>query len=126
MYSIINATSNILSEFFTKSATNSYFYLFFLQVEEEIQTLRHVLASKIGVSHVLKRKLGISVWRELSDDVNQGFRSVKESQVYVSMFVLKTLRTVHWSTHDFTNISRTQTKKENVLSDVCQLFGFFL
>jgi len=52
------------------------------KVEEEIQTLRHVLASKVGVSHVLKRKLGISVWRELSDDVNQGLRTVKESQVF--------------------------------------------
>ncbi|XP_043284719.1 uncharacterized protein [Venturia canescens] len=52
------------------------------KVEEEIQTLRHVLASKVGVSYALKRKLGITVWRELSDDVNQGLRTVKESQVY--------------------------------------------
>ncbi|XP_066591698.1 tumor protein D53 homolog isoform X1 [Prorops nasuta] len=52
------------------------------KVEEEIQTLRHVLANKIRVSHDLKRKLGISVWKELSDDVNQGLKNVKESQVY--------------------------------------------
>lgn len=52
------------------------------KVEEEIQTLRHVLSSKVRVSHELKRKLGISVWRELSEDVNQGLRNVKESQVF--------------------------------------------
>lgn len=55
------------------------------KVEEEIQTLRHVLASKVRVSQDLKRKLGISVWKELSDDVNQGLRNVKESQVYQSV-----------------------------------------
>ncbi|XP_020287373.1 uncharacterized protein LOC109856471 isoform X1 [Pseudomyrmex gracilis] len=52
------------------------------RVEEEIQTLRHVLANKIKVSQDLKRKLGISVWKELTDDVNQGIKNVKESQVY--------------------------------------------
>ncbi|XP_051158210.1 tumor protein D52 [Leptopilina boulardi] len=52
------------------------------KVEEEIQTLRHVLSSKVRVSHELKRKLGISVWRELSEDVNQGLRNVKESHVF--------------------------------------------
>ena len=53
------------------------------QVEEEIQTLRHVLANKIRVSQELKRKLGISVWKEITDDMNQGLKNVKESQVYV-------------------------------------------
>ncbi|EFN87824.1 Tumor protein D54 [Harpegnathos saltator] len=52
------------------------------KVEEEIQTLRHVLASKVRVAQELKRKLGISVWKELTDDVNQGLKNVKESQVY--------------------------------------------
>ncbi|XP_046597654.1 uncharacterized protein LOC107221819 [Neodiprion lecontei] len=52
------------------------------KVEEEIQTLRHVLASKVKVSQELKRKLGIGAWKELTDDVNQGLRNVKESQVF--------------------------------------------
>ncbi|XP_025152619.1 uncharacterized protein LOC105192407 isoform X2 [Harpegnathos saltator] len=52
------------------------------KVEEEIQTLRHVLASKVRVAQELKRKLGISVWKELTDDVNQGLKNVKESQVF--------------------------------------------
>ncbi|XP_054014504.1 tumor protein D53 homolog isoform X1 [Hylaeus anthracinus] len=52
------------------------------KVEEEIQTLRHVLANKIKVSQELKRKLGISVWKEITEDMNQGLKNVKESQVY--------------------------------------------
>ncbi|XP_076752814.1 uncharacterized protein LOC143424558 isoform X2 [Xylocopa sonorina] len=52
------------------------------KVEEEIQTLRHVLANKIRVSQELKRKLGISVWKEITDDMNQGLKNVKESQVF--------------------------------------------
>ncbi|XP_054268961.1 tumor protein D52-like isoform X4 [Macrosteles quadrilineatus] len=52
------------------------------KVEEEIQTLRHVLASKMKASQELKRKLGFSVWREFQDDMSQGIRNVKESNVY--------------------------------------------
>lgn len=59
--------------------------LIYLQVEEEIQTLRHVLASKVRVSQELKRKLGISVWKDITEDVNQGLRNVKESHVYVTI-----------------------------------------
>lgn len=29
----------------------------------------------------LKRKLGITVWKEITDDMNQGLRNVKESNV---------------------------------------------
>ncbi|KAL0268907.1 UNVERIFIED_CONTAM: hypothetical protein PYX00_010688 [Menopon gallinae] len=50
--------------------------------EEEIQTLRHVLQSKIREAQDLKRKLGISVWKEFTDDLSQGVRTVKESNVY--------------------------------------------
>lgn len=57
------------------------------RVEDEIATLRVVLASKIRLSSELKRKLGISVWKEITDDVNQGIKNVKESQVYVSLIV---------------------------------------
>ncbi|PSN34396.1 hypothetical protein C0J52_15169 [Blattella germanica] len=53
-----------------------------IKVEEEIQTLRHVLASKVKMSQELKRKLGISVWKEFQDDMSQGIRNVKESNVY--------------------------------------------
>jgi len=52
------------------------------RVEEEIQTLRTVLASKIHHSTELKRKLGITVWKEITDDVSTGLKNVKESNVY--------------------------------------------
>lgn len=51
------------------------------QIEDEISTLRTVLASKMRRSAELKRNLGITVWKELSDDVNQGIKNVKESNV---------------------------------------------
>jgi cell shape-determining protein MreC len=51
------------------------------RVEEEIQTLRTVLASKIHHSTELKRKLGITVWKEITDDVSSGIRGVRESSV---------------------------------------------
>ena len=52
------------------------------QVEDEIATLRTVLASKMRRSSELKRNLGITVWKEISDDMNQGIKNVKESNVY--------------------------------------------
>nr|XP_029722270.1 tumor protein D52 isoform X1 [Aedes albopictus] len=52
------------------------------RVEEEITTLRTVLQSKIRHSSELKRKLGITVWKEITDDVSQGLKNVKESNVY--------------------------------------------
>lgn len=51
------------------------------RVEEEITTLRTVLASKVRHSSELKRKLGITVWKEITDDLNQGVKNVKESNV---------------------------------------------
>ncbi|XP_065202043.1 uncharacterized protein LOC135832601 isoform X2 [Planococcus citri] len=51
-------------------------------IENEIQTLRHVLTSKTRQAHELKRKLGISVWKEIQDDMSQGIKNVKESNVY--------------------------------------------
>ncbi|KAF5275660.1 hypothetical protein FQA39_LY06772 [Lamprigera yunnana] len=52
------------------------------QVEDEIATLRTVLTSKMRRSAELKRNLGITVWKEISDDMNQGIKNVKESNVY--------------------------------------------
>nr|XP_023013738.1 uncharacterized protein F13E6.1-like [Leptinotarsa decemlineata] len=51
------------------------------QIEDEIATLRTVLTSKLRRSAELKRNLGITVWREVSDDINQGIKNVKESNV---------------------------------------------
>jgi hypothetical protein len=62
---------------------------FYLQIEDEIQTLKEVLTSKMRMAQELKRKLGINMWKELSEDVNQGLKNVKESQVYVYHFKRK-------------------------------------
>lgn len=51
------------------------------QIEDEISTLRTVLASKMKQSAELKRNLGITVWKEVSEDINQGLKNVKESNV---------------------------------------------
>lgn len=51
------------------------------RVEEEITTLRTVLQSKVRHASELKRKLGITVWKEMTDDVSQSLKSVKESNV---------------------------------------------
>jgi len=52
------------------------------RVEEEINTLRTVLASKTRHASDLKRKLGITVWKEVTDDLSTGIKNVKESTVY--------------------------------------------
>ena len=49
------------------------------QIEYEIQTMRQVLTAKLRKSSELKRKLGITAWRELQDDISQGLRNVKEN-----------------------------------------------
>ncbi|XP_053202176.1 tumor protein D52-like isoform X2 [Panonychus citri] len=52
------------------------------RTEEEIQTLRQVLSSKLRHSSELKKKLGISVWKEFRDDIGQGVKSIQESTAY--------------------------------------------
>lgn len=49
------------------------------QVEEEIQSLRTVLAAKVARSQELKRQLGISVWKELKDDMEQGIKNIQDT-----------------------------------------------
>ncbi|KAM7292433.1 tumor protein D52 isoform X2 [Ixodes scapularis] len=52
------------------------------RVEEEIQSLRTVLASKLVRSQELKRNLGITVWKELKDDMEQGIKNIQDSAAY--------------------------------------------
>ncbi|XP_077561512.1 uncharacterized protein LOC144177808 isoform X2 [Haemaphysalis longicornis] len=49
------------------------------QVEEEIQSLRTVLATKLARSQELKRQLGITVWKELKDDMEQGIKNIQDT-----------------------------------------------
>ncbi|XP_042243158.1 uncharacterized protein LOC121880144 isoform X2 [Homarus americanus] len=50
------------------------------KTEEEIQTLRQVLGSKVKLAQDLKRRLGITVWREFTEDFNNSMKTVRESQ----------------------------------------------
>ena len=52
----------------------------FPQTEDEIQTLRQVLAARVKHAQDLKRRLGVTVWREFSDDLSSQIKNVKESQ----------------------------------------------
>lgn len=51
----------------------------FLQLEDEILTLRQVLNAKVRTSTELKKKLGITPLKEFQADVKQGFQNIKES-----------------------------------------------
>merc|ERR1712141_772322 len=50
------------------------------KTEEEIITLKQVLASKEAHAHGLKRRLGITAWREFSEDMTQGLKNLQDSQ----------------------------------------------
>ncbi|XP_017492453.1 PREDICTED: tumor protein D52-like [Rhagoletis zephyria] len=52
------------------------------KTEEEIQTLRQVLNAKVKHSHELKRKLGITVWKEFREDMEQNIRNIQETSTY--------------------------------------------
>merc|ERR1711935_677051 len=52
------------------------------RTEEEILTLKQVLLTKEKQAAGLKRRLGITQWREFSDDMAQGLKKVQESEPY--------------------------------------------
>lgn len=79
-----NFIQRYITAFFINNTCYNFQYKYFKElsrVEEEITTLRTVLQSKIRHAGELKRKLGITVWKEISDDMNQGIKNVKESTV---------------------------------------------
>lgn len=49
------------------------------KTEEEIATLRQVLSAKVKHAQDLKRKLGITPWKELKDDMEQSLRNIQET-----------------------------------------------
>nr|XP_027202754.1 tumor protein D52-like isoform X2 [Dermatophagoides pteronyssinus] len=52
------------------------------KTEEEIQTLRTVLTAKIKRSNDIKRQLGITVWKELRDEVGTNLKNIQETTAY--------------------------------------------
>jgi len=52
------------------------------RTEEEIATLRQVLVAKEATASGLKRRLGITAWREFSEDMTQGLKNLQTSEAY--------------------------------------------
>merc|ERR1712002_407885 len=52
------------------------------KIEEEILTLKQVLTAKERHAAGLKRRLGITAWREFSEDMTQGLKNLQESATY--------------------------------------------
>ncbi|GFY75981.1 tumor protein D52 [Trichonephila inaurata madagascariensis] len=80
------------------------------KTEEEINTLRQVLSDKIRKMHDLKRKLGITVWKEFKDDMEQGIRNLQETTAYQK--TSQTLKTASEKTSEaLGTFGATVTKK---------------
>ncbi|XP_027202752.2 tumor protein D52 isoform X1 [Dermatophagoides pteronyssinus] len=60
------------------------------KTEEEIQTLRTVLTAKIKRSNDIKRQLGITVWKELRDEVGTNLKNIQETTASGFMAKLST------------------------------------
>lgn len=56
------------------------------RTEDEIITLRQVLSDRVRHAQELKRKLGITPWKEFKDDMEQGFRNIQESSALPGLF----------------------------------------
>ncbi|XP_037715525.1 uncharacterized protein LOC119550715 isoform X2 [Drosophila subpulchrella] len=91
------------------------------RVEEEINTLRTVLASKTRHASDLKRKLGITVWKEVTDDMNQGIKNLKESTVYQS--VEQSVGTFTKAVHEAPLYQRTESVLKSTGEKTASVFG---
>ncbi|XP_036330600.1 tumor protein D52 isoform X3 [Rhagoletis pomonella] len=91
------------------------------RVEEEINTLRTVLASKTRHSSELKRKLGITMWKEITDDMNQGLKNVKESSVYQS--VEQSVGNLSKAVHEAPIFQRTESVLKSTSEKTASVFG---
>ncbi|XP_073812753.1 uncharacterized protein isoform X2 [Musca autumnalis] len=91
------------------------------RVEEEINTLRTVLASKTRHASELKRKLGITVWKEITDDMNHGIKSVKESSVFQS--VEQSVGNFTKAVHDAPIFQRTESVLKTTSEKTASVFG---
>merc|ERR1712241_814760 len=52
------------------------------KTEEEILTLKQVLTAKERHAAGLKRRLGITAWREFSEDMTQGLKNLQDSATH--------------------------------------------
>jgi len=49
------------------------------KTEDEVETLRQVLQARLRHANELKRKLGLTPWKEIASDINAGWRTVRDS-----------------------------------------------
>ncbi|XP_067631489.1 tumor protein D54 isoform X6 [Eurosta solidaginis] len=91
------------------------------RVEEEINTLRTVLASKTRHASDLKRKLGITMWKEITDDMNQGLKNVKESSVYQT--VEQGVGNISKAVHDAPIFQRTESVLKTTSEKTASVLG---
>ncbi|OQV21830.1 hypothetical protein BV898_04399 [Hypsibius exemplaris] len=80
------------------------------KTEEEIDTLRRVLGSKLRHAQELKRKLGVTVWSEVQSDLAEGIKTVRESSAYVK--TSETLKTAADKTNTMFQSLTGETKKK--------------
>lgn len=77
------------------------------KTEDEIATLRQVLYARQKHAAELKRKLGVTPWVEVTSDIGQSLKSVRDSQAYqkTSEVVAQTTDTVKSKLNDMRNSS---------------------
>ena len=54
-------------------------------LDTEIQELEETLRVKMGHAQTLKRSLGVTAWRDFSDDIRVGMKRLQESPTYIKM-----------------------------------------
>ena len=54
-------------------------------LDTEIQELEERLSTKLRHAHTLKRSLGVTAWREFSDDIREGMKRLQESPTYIKV-----------------------------------------
>ncbi|KAI7686386.1 Tumor protein D52 [Sarcoptes scabiei] len=98
-------TGNEISDFdFPEKQSEEELRKELAKTEEEIQTLRTVLTAKIKHSNELKRKLGITVWKEFRDEVENSFRNIQETSA--SGFMAKFSTPSYQKTSDAVKMSQ--------------------
>ena len=74
------------------------------KTEEEIATLKQVLASKTKAAQEIKRKLGISAWKEWTSDLGQGVKNLQETTAYVTTLSLARSRFLIFSSPSLSSV----------------------
>ena len=69
-----------------------------------------VLASKEAHAQGLKRRLGITAWREFSEDMTQGLKNLQDSQAYKKTGQTWLISSIKFKFNSLSLMFLTQTK----------------